>query len=89
MTRYRFNTYDGQTPLDMGEVLLPDLHAARRRAIKLSGSLIACDVGRLQLGGDWRKDVTDDRGRILFRLDFTVLEFRQPSGPLELRENAT
>ena len=59
--------------------MLSGLRAARRRAIRLSGNLIESDVARLQLGEDWRMEVTDDRGRLLFRLDFTVLEFRHPA----------
>lgn len=89
MTRYHFNTYDRRMTLDTEGALLPDLRAARRRAIELSGVLIEYDVSRLQLGDDWRMEVTDDRGRILFRLDSTVLEFRQPYDRLADEENAT
>ncbi|MCW6511765.1 DUF6894 family protein [Lichenifustis flavocetrariae] len=85
MPRYHFNTHDGQTTLDREGTVLSGLRAARRRAIRLSGALIESDFARMQLGEDWRMEVTDDHGRLLFRLDFTVLEFREPSDAIELQ----
>ena len=89
MPRYHFNIHDGHTTLDQEGTVLSGLRPARRRAIRLSGILIESDLARLQLGEDWRMEVTDDQGRLLFRLDFTVLKFRQPGDVIELQGAAT
>lgn len=89
MPRFHFNTCDGHTTLDEQGTVLSGLRAARRRAIRLSGALIESDVARLQLGEDWRMGVTDDQGHLLFRLDFTVLEFRHAADVVELQRAAT
>ena len=88
MPRYYFNTYDGHTTLDKEGAELSGLRAARRRAIRLAGTLIESDVARLQLGEDWRMEVTDDQGHLLFRLDFTVLEFRGKPELSDIRRTA-
>ena len=77
MPRYHFNTYNGHAILDRDGVLLSGQHAARRRAIRLSAAAIEADFAQLQLGEDWRMDVTDDQGRLQLQLHFTVLEFHK------------
>ncbi|WP_131116428.1 DUF6894 family protein [Lichenihabitans psoromatis] len=89
MPRYHFNTCNGHAMMDKQGVMLSGQLAARGRAIQLFDALLASDAARLQLGEDWRMEVTDDDGRLLFRLDFTVLKFRQPSDVLELQRATT
>lgn len=89
MPRYHFNTYDGHDTLDQEGTVLSGLRAARHRAVRLSGALIESDAARLQLGEDWRMDVTDDQGRLLFRLDSTILEFRRAADIVELQGAST
>ena len=79
MPRYHFNTHNGHAVIDKEGVVLADLNAARRRAIRLSAAVIASDFAQLDVGEDWRMDVTDDQGRLRLQLHFTVLEFREPA----------
>ena len=74
MPRYRFNIDDGYAAPDIDGTELPSRQAARREAIRLAGALLEQEGERLRLGEDWCMEVTDDRGLILFRLEFTVLE---------------
>ena len=72
MPRYHFNVYDGVILLDKKGVELPDSNFARREAIRYSGSLLEESGQQDNLGSEWRMEVTDDRGLILFQLDFNV-----------------
>ena len=74
MPRYHFNIYDGITSIDREGTELPDIQAARREAIIFAGAVIEDTGKRLKLGEEWRMEVTDDDGLILFRLDFIVSE---------------
>ena len=74
MPRYHFNIYDGVRSPDLDGTELPDIHAARREGVMRAGAMIE-DVGkRNQSGDDWRMEVTDDTGLLLFRMDFVVVE---------------
>lgn len=72
MPRYHFNVYDGVTLLDKKGVELPDTNFARREAIRYSGALLEESAEQDNLGAEWRMEVTDATGLILFRLDFFV-----------------
>lgn len=72
MPRYHFNVYDGVTLLDKKGVELPNSNFARREAIRYSGALLEDGAEQDNLGAEWRMEVTDDTGLILFRLDFFV-----------------
>ncbi|MDR4305661.1 hypothetical protein IHQ68_03365 [Chelatococcus sambhunathii] len=74
MPRFHFNVYDGETSIDEAGTELPDLVFARREAIRYSGELLE-DAGRREgLGPEWRMEVTDESGLILFALHFVVIE---------------
>lgn len=82
MPRYHFNVYDGETVIDDTGVELPDLVFARREAIRHSGELLE-DAGRLGvLGEEWRMEVTDSNGLILFSLNFVVTASPAASGAM-------
>ena len=89
MPRYHFNTHNGHANMDKEGVVLSDLSAARRRAIRLSATVIESDLAEVHLGEDWRMDVTDDQGRLRLQLHFTVLKFRQPADLVEHQGVAT
>lgn len=73
MPRYHFNVYDGRNITDDVGTELPDATFARREAIRYSGALLEDDADSLPVGEDWRMEVTDDAGLILFSLTFTVV----------------
>ena len=74
MPRFHFNIYDGINEIDRVGLELPDYNDARIEAMRLSGEILKHTAHRLVLGEDWRMELTDERGLILFRLDFSVLE---------------
>ena len=73
MPRYFFNIYDGVDELDLTGTELEDWTEARLEAVRFAGVIIRDDAKRLALGEDWRLEVTDDVGLVLFRLDFSIL----------------
>lgn len=72
MPRYHFNVYDGVNLLDKTGIELPDATFARREAIRYAGSLLEESAAQDSLTNEWRMEVTDETGLILFRLDFFV-----------------
>ena len=74
MPRYHFNVYDGHNIVDDIGAELPNPTFARREAIRYAGALLEDEAKRLGLGDEWRMEVTDATGLILFSLDFTVTE---------------
>ena len=78
--RFHFNVYDGVNEIDREGTELPDRGEARIEAMRLSGEILKNTAHRLALGEDWRMEVTDEKGLILFRLDFTVMESAATSG---------
>lgn len=74
MSRYHFNVYDGYSDIDEDGHELPDLHAARVEALRLAGGIIKDAADRADMSDEWRVEVTDDSGLMLFRMEFTVVE---------------
>lgn len=72
MPRYYFHIHDGRSIIDMEGTVLDDIAQARRMAIRMSGRYFDNEADLVPLGEEWRMEVTDDRGLILFRLDFVV-----------------
>ena len=74
MPRFHFHVYNGLSLPDSRGIDLADGDAARAEALRLAGELIQDGPTRRRLGRDWRMEVTDAAGTLLFRLDFTVAE---------------
>ena len=74
MSRYHFNVYDGVTSIDKEGTVLPNWRTARIEAVRLAGQLLEAKASKFNLDEDWRMEVTDSLGLILFRLDFTLIE---------------
>ncbi|WP_342153626.1 DUF6894 family protein [Methylorubrum sp. SB2] len=72
MPRYHFHIHDGRTIIDTDGLELADAAQARRMAIRISGQYFEDEADLIALGEEWRMEVTDARGLILFRLDFVV-----------------
>jgi len=85
MPFFHFNVYDGISLPDLDGHELPGLDSARIEAVKLSGNLIREMGPGFWSGDEWRLEVTDAEGLILFTLTFygTVAPAgRPPSVPL-------
>jgi len=72
MPVYYFNIHDGSAIADTEGHVLPDLDAARRVAIRLAGDVIREIGDNFWRGEEWRMDVTDHAGAILFTLHFST-----------------
>jgi hypothetical protein len=82
MPRYYFNIYDGVDILDDVGTELPDAVFARREAIRYSGAILEDEAERLSLGEEWRMEVLDGTGLMLFCLNFMVTASPAVSPPL-------
>lgn len=80
MSRYFFNIIDGRSTADTDGTSLPSRQAARREAIRLAGNVLRDDADRLIPNAEWRMEVTDDKGDILFKLDFSFMDTRATHG---------
>ena len=74
MPRFHFHVHDGYSELDTEGTELPDAQAARLEAIRIAGDILKHDAHRIALGEDWRIEVTDATGLILFQMTFLVVE---------------
>ena len=82
MPRYYFNVYDGKDTIDDVGAELPNVVFARREAIRYSGAILEDEAERLSLGEEWRMEVLDETGLILFCLTFMVTASPAVSLPL-------
>ena len=72
MPRYHFNVHDGIDIIDRIGIELPGIIFARREAVRYAGTLLEQGAGKILPGADWRMEVMDHTGLLLFRLDFNV-----------------
>ncbi len=80
---YHFNVLDGVSDIDTEGTELPDTDTALREARSLASSIIKDAREWDNLGEEWRIEVTDHAGTILFRID--VAEMRSPLMRVEKR----
>ncbi len=74
MPRYFFNVYDGYSSLDQDGTELPDIYTAQNEAIRLSGEILREEGGKFWNGTEWKLEVTDVSGAVLFVLQFSAHE---------------
>ena len=80
MPRYHFNVYDGRFIPDEVGTELPDIVAARSAAVIATGEAIRDLGGKFWDNSDWRMDVADKQGKVLFTLRLSG------SGPVSARD---
>ena len=80
MPRFYFHLYDGIVIKDPKGVELPDVERARQEAMQLASELLNTEAAKSELGTQWRVEVTDDQGAVLFRLSIAM----SPLDPPEL-----
>ena len=66
MPRYFFGSVDGQREPDEEGEELPNLEAAQLHAMQYAGEVLKSDPALLWKHGQWRVEVTDDTGELLF-----------------------
>ena len=74
MPVYHFNVHDGLGIPDPDGTELADLRSARTEAVRLAGRLLMDQPEAVWDGSGWHLEVANDRGAILFRLDFMATE---------------
>ena len=74
MPLFHFNVLDGVTDLDTEGTELLNVDAAWREARMLAGDIIKDDGEWAKLGEEWRIEVTDHAGLILFRIDVAAMK---------------
>lgn len=74
MWRFDFNVLDGTQPIDEIGTELPDRPAARLAAVQLAGEILKDDPTCVALGDDWRIEVMDEAGLVLFQLRLVLVE---------------
>jgi hypothetical protein len=73
MPRYFFNITQGKLPRKADEGMdLPNDEAAWEEATTACGEMIKELDGELKAGPEWRMEVTDETGAIVYRLRFSA-----------------
>lgn len=80
MPRYFFHIHDGQSSMDMDGTELANLRTARHEAVRFAGGVLRDESRSFWDSPDWRLEVTDAAGLILFALH--VLGIEAPAAPL-------
>jgi hypothetical protein len=74
MPRYFFHVQDSSLSLDEDGTEFPDIYTAQAEAIRTSGEILRDMGARFWDGTEWRLEVADERGRVLFILRFSAEE---------------
>jgi hypothetical protein len=74
MPRFFFNVRDGISIPDKGGLELPDLYAARLEAVRYSGELLKAHPDAFWVQHEWRIEVTDAIGLILFAIHISAVQ---------------
>jgi hypothetical protein len=74
MPRYFFHVIDGYTARDTDGTDLPDIYAAQEQALYMSGEILRDMGGKFWNGTEWKLEVTDEHGQMLFALRFSAEE---------------
>lgn len=74
MPRYFFHVRDGRNLDDQTGTEFPDIYAAQSEAIRYSGELLKDMGARFWNATEWRLEVTDENGTVLFVLRFSAEE---------------
>jgi hypothetical protein len=72
MPRYFFHVHDSVSIFDDEGTDLPDLDAARVEAVRLSGEMLRDHAKQFWNGEEWKLEITDEAGLLLFTLVFVA-----------------
>lgn len=74
MPRFFFNVFDGYSELDDTGTELPDIYMAQTQAVRLAGEVLRDMGAKFWDGTQWRLEVADEHGKVLFVLRFSAEE---------------
>ena len=72
MPHYHFNIFDGVASIDQEGTQLPGTTEAMQTAMRYAADVLREEACKPILGEEWRVEVTDGRGMILFRIDMML-----------------
>lgn len=74
MPRYFFHVIDGYSAPDIEGTELRDIYTAQDQAIRTSGEILRDMGARFWNGTEWKLEVADEQGQVLFMLRFSSEE---------------
>ena len=74
MPRFHFNVIGSTADRDLEGTEFLDIKAAKRKARRYAGTRLSDSVLMSDPDDDWRIEITDPTGLILFRIDVTVTD---------------
>ena len=74
MPRFHFNVLDGTAFIDKTGVELASLNEAKREAMRYAGAMLADSAGVSRPDREWRVEVVDAQGLMLFRLAISMVD---------------
>ena len=72
MPRYYFHVFDSLAMFDEEGTDLPGIRAAQAEALHVAQELIGVTGSKAEFQSDWRIEVVDEAGSLVFRLEFMV-----------------
>ena len=81
MPRYHFASVDGHREPDDDGMELADDEAAQLMAVKYAGEVLHSDPRELWGNGQWRVEVTNDEGVLLFTVVTLAIDAPKPKQP--------
>jgi hypothetical protein len=76
--RSRFHSADGERDYDREGCELPDDEAAQIEAVRYAGEVLRWNAAALWARGQWRVEVTDDAGTLLFTVITLAVDAPRP-----------
>ena len=73
MPRFYFHIHAGRSQLDLDGLDLPSREAAQLMAVRLTGETLKDEAHLVAFSDQWRMEVTDDKGAVLFEIDVRFL----------------
>ena len=80
MPRFYFHCVGASRIPDVDGLVLPDLETAQSEAVRFAGEVLLSEPDLIRERGQWRVEVTDDKGILLFT--FLAIAIDAP-GPAE------
>jgi hypothetical protein len=74
MPRFHFNVLSDPEDLDVDGTEFPNVTAAKREARLYAGRILSDSALVSDPDNEWRIEVTDPTGLVLFRLDITMMD---------------
>ena len=75
MPRFHFNILGDPDDLDLDGIELPSIMAAKREARLYAGRILSDSASGIKSRTiEWRIEVTDPTGLVMFRLDITMMD---------------